>query len=180
MGAFKNPSYGVPSEATDVDEGEKFLGPGGKSKDFFSARKAPEEDNLVSVPFSSEHSKTSSTPSMSSTCQASWGHSSSLAGAGQRMPPAGVATTSTSLTFPPPSCHSGTELSSEHDATGNVGVAVGRDGAGYAAGRVVDSSETSSTIPHGPWEGLVEGAGDQEIGAADWLDVTHALSDEPS
>jgi len=44
-------------------------------------------------------------------------------------------------------------------------------------GRVDDPSETPLMMSQGPGEGVVEDADEYDIGAADWLDVTHGLLD---
>lgn len=181
MGAFKTPSVGVGSADSGVDKGERFLGPGGQSEaEFVSARNVSEEQSFDTMPFPSGCSNNSSAPLTSSTCEASRGPSSSgLARAERCMETAEATTSIPSSTYHSSCFHSGTRLSSEHGANENVDVVGGESGDGYAVGGGVgDSSETSLMIPQGPRMGFVEETGDHDIGAADWLDVAHAMLDE--
>ena len=184
MRAFSMPSGGYNSKEGGWNEAEKVLDPREQEKGgFVPARMAGEEKVPDPAPFCSEATGAWFDPSMSRTCVAprclaEVGH----AVAGRCIGPAVAATTSTSSVeyqLHPINCHSVTEPSEQDGASIKVDAAHGRSVGGCSVvGGATDCPKTSLVIQEVLNEGIVEDAEDHELGAADWLDVTHALLDD--
>jgi len=83
-------------------------------------------------------------------------------------------------TSPRTYCASGIEHSTEEDSCRHADMARGGIcGTGGIGEGVTDPPKTLMMIPQVSQEGGVEAAEENDVGAADWLDVTHALLDVP-
>lgn len=138
-------------------------------------RIVPDADTSDLAPLSSVGNTASSDPSMSSAYQTfhgrfqvrhDWAVSTADPNAAQIAPsPSATSPLHTKCDL------SGTGFNSEHMAHGG-------NPSGYlASGVAATSPETSLMLPQVVSDGVLEETEENDIGAADWLDVTHALLD---
>jgi len=163
------------------DGGETFLHPGGQSEAelLWEVGIVADEESFVSAPFVSGNSPTWSDPSMSST-PGTFPSPSQWVGvrAERSVEPTAASAASTARGKPPRQrtwCGSENEFRAEKDPGRHADMAHGgMCGRGGEAEGVTDPSEISVQVSA---RGEMEEAEDNDIGAADWLDVTHALLD---
>ena len=176
MRAFSIPSNDARPKETDAGNRDKSSDPRGRfAGGIVSARIGADEEVFFSAPLSTESNEGRPHPSASGTCETLRDSSESdHAGHERRVEPAASPTASApSATSPvhPSSCRSATELNGEH-------VAHGGNVCEYGVGGVATPPETFLMEPAVLGEGVVEELEDSDIGASDWLDVTHSLLDE--
>lgn len=172
MRAFSIPPDGVRPKGSDADHGDHFLDPGEVSEGGFClARIGANEKAFYSAPLSSGSNGARADPPMPSTREAFGGPSESRQERCVEPSAAPIASTPSARPPHPSCCHSETELNG-----GDV-LSYGGQSSGYDVGGAATSPEPLLMEPEVIGEGVAEQAEDDEIGAADWLDVTHALLD---
>lgn len=155
---------------SDAHNGENVLNPGGEVSDggLFSARIGADD---YTAPSSVGSDGARSVSTISGTCE-----TFGVLRHRRRVEPsaAPIASAPSAERPPHPSCcQSGAELNNSGDA-----VCGGEaSSSGYGVGGVDASPETSLMGPDVLGEGGVEQAEYNDVGAADWLDATHALLD---
>lgn len=166
MKAFSKPSGGIVShDESGGDKGEVCSGLAGQNQSGrLAASIAPAKGAWIQPTCSSGGSGAGH--DLSSTCDTSRG------GTEWCLESTGGATTHTASS----SCHSnrcdwGTELSQEYGARGNPDLVC----IGLSGGLAAPNERLLTT--EGVGEGAIEEMEDNDIAAADWLDVTHALLD---
>ena len=181
MRAFSIASDNIQPTAGSSDKLEEFLDPGGQREaQLLAAAFVADGDSCFPAPFVMRNRETWSDPSMPTTRDAAQHHSQTVHdGAGSCIEPARALMASAASS--PSSLHhnccpSETDLRTGEDccrladmAHGGISARCGVDGG------VAHSPETMTLQAVG--EGVIEEAGDDDVGAADWLDVMHALSD---
>ena len=181
MRAFSIVSDDIQPAEGGWDKLEKFLDPGGQREaQVLAAAFVADGDSYFAAPFVPGNRETWSDPSMSTTREAAQPPSQTVhEGAGSCIKPAQALITSaaSSASLLHHNCSpSETDLSTEEDfcrladmAHGGMATSCGVDEG------VAHSPETMT--PQVVGEGGIEEAEDDDVGAADWLDVMHALSD---
>ena len=75
-------------------------------------------------------------------------------------------------------CHSGTDFGDKEETSRGLDVVLGANVGGYGAGAgAADGPAKLLTVPPVLGEEAIEDAEDHEVGAPDWLDITHAMLD---
>ena len=183
MRTFSMPPYNFHPKEGDPGHGERVSDPGEVGEGgVCPARIADDEEAFLSASLRNGGNGAPSLPSMSgTTCEPFLDPFENGHAENDRC----IWPTAASLPSVPPArprhpscCHSGTEFGNEEEASRDLDVMLGANVGGYGAGAgAADGPAKLLTVPHVLGQEKIEDAEDHEVGAPDWLDITHAMLD---
>ena len=181
MRAFSMPSYHVHPKEGDPGDGESFFDPSEMGEGgVCPTRVSDDEEASPSAGLWSGGNGARSLPSMSGTTCEPFRDASENGHAQDEQCIGPTAASRPSVLSARPRhtscCHSGTEFGNEEEASRDLDVVLGANVGGYGAGAgAADGRAKSLMVPRVLGEEAVEEAEDHEVGAPDWLDITHAM-----